>query len=153
MSVRISQNAYKRLKSGEGLSPHDVRKDDPRAIADYAVEFAVLIDRFAPDLSDYLREQTFIPERRWRFDLTYPQELVAVEIDGGAGKARGGRHMSLDDYTKLNTASALGWRILRFQPAHFGTVRRGRGWESDLRKFPACVALIRQARSWGRSSV
>jgi hypothetical protein len=73
-------------------------------------------------------EYEFCPERKWRFDISWPfTELlnggkisgyVALEVQGGIW--RGGRHTNgaalLKEWEKLNTAAALGWRILYCQP-------------------------------------
>lgn len=63
-------------------------------------------------------EYRFHPERRWRFDLAFPDALVAVEVDGGAWVQ--GRHTSgagfEADCVKLSHAAALGWRVLRVTP-------------------------------------
>jgi very-short-patch-repair endonuclease len=66
----------------------------------------------------------FHPERKWRFDFAFPDELVAVELDGGifaaengqvAGKhARGAGR--LKDYEKRNAAAELGWFVLCYGP-------------------------------------
>lgn len=57
-------------------------------------------------------------ERRWRFDLAFIAQKVAVEIDGGTWT--GGRHVRpkgfQNDMEKLNRASVLGWTVLRFTP-------------------------------------
>jgi very-short-patch-repair endonuclease len=87
----------------------------------------------APDLPAPLREERFHDRRKWRFDLAYVRALVAVEVDGGQWQAGGGRHNTDADRDKLNTAAALGWRVLRFST---------RQVERDV---AACVALIRQA--------
>jgi very-short-patch-repair endonuclease len=64
------------------------------------------------------QEHRFHPVRRWRFDLAFPAQRVAVEVDGGAWV--GGRHTSgagfSEDCIKLSTAAAFGWRVLRFTP-------------------------------------
>lgn len=59
-------------------------------------------------------EYRFHPVRKWRFDLAWPAERVAAEIDGGQWRAGGGRHNTDSDREKLNVAAALGWRVLRF---------------------------------------
>lgn len=59
-------------------------------------------------------EYRFYAARRWRFDFAWPVAEVAVEIDGGQWRAGGGRHNTDSDREKLNTAAALGWRVLRF---------------------------------------
>lgn len=58
------------------------------------------------------REFRFHPVRRWRFDMAWPRIKLAVEIDGR------GRHQTIagvrGDCEKLNAATVLGWRVLRF---------------------------------------
>jgi len=67
-----------------------------------------------PHLEKYFMEYKFHPKRKWRFDFAYPYKQVAVEIDGIAWQAGGGRHNTDDDREKMNSAVAMGWRILRF---------------------------------------
>lgn len=76
--------------------------------------FYALIMALAPDLPRPVAEFRFHPVRRWRFDWAWPEHKVAVEIDGGQWKAGGGRHNTDADREKLNTAAAMGWRVLRF---------------------------------------
>ena len=61
-------------------------------------------------------EYRFSPPRRWRFDFAIPSEKIAIEIEGGV--FTGGRHTRgvgyLKDIEKYNTATSLGWRVLRF---------------------------------------
>lgn len=62
--------------------------------------------------ADLVREYRFHPTRRWRFDVAFPSAKVAVEIEGR------GRHQTVTGYRgdceKYNTATLLGWRLLRF---------------------------------------
>ncbi len=57
------------------------------------------------------------PSRMWRFDFAWPEQLVAVEIQGGTWVAGGsaGYHGSgrgiENDAEKLNAAIAIGWRV------------------------------------------
>ncbi|MCA1572498.1 MAG: endonuclease domain-containing protein [Chloroflexi bacterium] len=73
------------------------------------------------------REYRFHPERRWRADFMVGQNFAwpirgryLIEIDGGAFIA--GRHVRGKgfeaDLEKLNAAALLGFRVLRFTPAH-----------------------------------
>lgn len=71
--------------------------------------------------------------RRWRFDVAWPKQKVAVELDGGQYKHAGGRHNSDADREKLNTAAALGWRVLRFS------------WRQLQQDPVGCITLISQA--------
>ena len=60
-----------------------------------------------------LREHVFHPTRKWRFDFAFPDNMLAVEIEGGYG----GRHQRggfKTDMEKYNAAAKLGWRVLRY---------------------------------------
>lgn len=80
-----------------------------------------------------VKEYKFHDVRKWRFDYAIPAAMIAVEVEGGVFKKRsfvgkdgfietttGGRHTSgvgfLKDMEKYNTATSLGWRILRVTP-------------------------------------
>jgi hypothetical protein len=58
------------------------------------------------------------PTRRWRFDLAWPREKLAIEVNGGVFVA--GRHSrgmgQIRDYEKLNAAQLAGWRVLQIVP-------------------------------------
>lgn len=66
------------------------------------------------ELNRFEQEYRFHPERKWRFDLAWPGHKVAVECDGMVWQAGGGRHNTDADREKINTASLMGWRVLRF---------------------------------------
>lgn len=59
-------------------------------------------------------EYRFHGTRKWRFDLAWPDEMVAVEFQGGAWTQ--GRHTRGQGFTadceKFSTAAAMGWRVL-----------------------------------------
>ena len=77
---------------------------------------------------------------RHRFDWALPQEMIAVEIDGGIWLARGGRHGADVDRQKLAIAASLGWLVFRFSL-------------QMLENYPqACVGLVEQSmtRKGGR---
>jgi len=63
-------------------------------------------------------EHRFHPTRKWRFDLAWPDRMVALEVQGGM--LQRGRHTRgmalLKEYEKLNAACVLGWRVLFCQP-------------------------------------
>jgi very-short-patch-repair endonuclease len=65
------------------------------------------------------REVEFHESRKWRFDLAYPKEKLAIEIEGLTSD--GGRHQRIagysEDLVKYNAAVLKGWRVLRFTPA------------------------------------
>lgn len=65
-------------------------------------------------------EHRFHERRRWRFDMAWPDKMVAVEIEGGVWN--GGRHTRGSgfeaDAEKYNTASEMGWTVLRYTPKY-----------------------------------
>lgn len=65
-------------------------------------------------------EHCFHPTRKWRFDWSWPDHLVALEVDGGVFLKGGGRHNRgsgyREDAAKMNEAACLGWRVLRVLP-------------------------------------
>lgn len=65
-----------------------------------------------------VKEHKFHPTRKWRFDYAIPEHKIAIEVEGGVWT--GGRHISpkgfLNDMEKYNTATIMGWRVLRTIP-------------------------------------
>lgn len=61
-------------------------------------------------------EYRFHDKRRWRFDFAIPSKMIAVEVEGGVYQQ--GRHTRgtgfRADTEKYNTATVMGWRVLRF---------------------------------------
>ena len=72
-----------------------------------------------------LREFKFHPTRKWKFDFAFPEQKIAVEVEGGIW--RSGRHTRPGgfeaDTEKYNTAVKMGWRVLRYSTAQvlYGT--------------------------------
>lgn len=63
-------------------------------------------------------EYRFAPPRRWRFDLAFVDQKVAIEQEGGVwiqGRHSRGAGM-VKDMEKYNAAGLLGWRVFRFTP-------------------------------------
>lgn len=65
-----------------------------------------------------VKEYKFHPVRRWRFDYAIPEHKIALEVEGGVWTD--GRHVRaegfLGDMEKYNTATLMGWRVLRTTP-------------------------------------
>ena len=65
-----------------------------------------------------MQEYRFHPSRRWRFDFAWPEQLVAVEVEGVTKWGAIGRHQHpvgyAKDCEKYNAASELGWRVFRY---------------------------------------
>jgi very-short-patch-repair endonuclease len=71
-------------------------------------------------LPDAEREYRFHPVRRWRFDFAWPEQKVAVELQGGIWT--NGRHSRgagyVEDCRKSNEAQALGWTLFHLTNEH-----------------------------------
>jgi very-short-patch-repair endonuclease len=80
------------------------------------IKFETLIKKLFK--TECLSEYRFHPERRWRFDYALPEHKIAVEVEGGIWRV--GRHNSptgfINDMEKYNSATSLGWKLLRVQP-------------------------------------
>ena len=68
----------------------------------------------------YARQFKFHPTRKWKFDFAWPEQNLAVEVDGAIWA--NGRHNRgpgiLADMEKYAEAMVLGWRVLRIAPEH-----------------------------------
>jgi hypothetical protein len=73
-------------------------------------------------------EHRFHDTRRWRFDLAWVEQRVALEVNGGVFVA--GRHSrgagQMKDFEKLNAAQLAGWKVLQVTPKQLtdGTLQR-----------------------------
>ena len=80
------------------------------------LELELLSQIRALGLPEPKREFRFYPTRRWRFDLAYPERMLAIEVEGGTWVR--GRHTTgagfAKDCEKYNTAAMLGWTVLRY---------------------------------------
>lgn len=81
-----------------------------------------LLQMFGKGIPKPTPEFKFHPSRKWQFDYAWPNQKVAVEIEGGTFKEGGGRHNRPmghhKDCDKYNAAAMLGWRILKYTALH-----------------------------------
>lgn len=57
-------------------------------------------------------------KRKFQFDWAFPDQKVAIEIEGNAWNVPGGgKHMQDRDLEKYNYASEFGWSVFRFSPS------------------------------------
>lgn len=74
----------------------------------------------AEKIGGWVREYRFHPARRWRIDVAFPAERLAVECEGGIYSR--GRHVRGTGYEadleKYNSLTLSGWRLLRFSRKH-----------------------------------
>ena len=71
--------------------------------------------KFTPE-----REYRFAEGRKWAFDFAFPEQMVAIEIEGGtaSGKSRHSRGEGFEkDCEKYNAATRLGWKVYRYTTA------------------------------------
>ena len=80
------------------------------------LEEAFVLQLQATTLPTPVREYVFAKPRRWRFDVSWPDILLAVELHGGlwinGRHNRGAGYES--DMQKMNTAMLTGWTVLQF---------------------------------------
>ena len=80
------------------------------------LELELLLQIRILELPEPEREYCFHPTRKWRFDFAYPERMLAIEIEGGTYS--GGRHTRgqgfENDCEKYNTATLMGWKVLRY---------------------------------------
>lgn len=71
-------------------------------------------------------EFRFDKTRRWRMDYAWPEQRVALEVEGGVWIRGGGRHNRgrgfINDLEKYSEAAAQGWRIIRVTPDQLCTL-------------------------------
>ena len=107
--------------------------------------FHVTLKQLFPGVETEFR---FHPERRWRFDFSWPSVFVALEIEGGAFVQ--GRHTRgagyVKDMEKYSEAAILGWRILRVTPQQ---VKNGKAIELLERMFKKNVGKM--AEKWRKN--
>ncbi len=70
-----------------------------------------------------VKEHRFHDTRRWRFDFAILELKIAFEVEGGIFS--GGRHTRgkgfIGDMEKYNTATAMGWKIIRITPSDYSS--------------------------------
>lgn len=70
-------------------------------------------------------EYKFHPVRKWRFDFAIVYLKIAIEIEGSVWN--NGRHTRgsgfIKDTYKYNTATSLGWSVLRFSSTEIYNIK------------------------------
>ena len=106
----------------------------PAAAGAYPLFEALLRQAGLPFLAEYRFDGT----RLWRFDYAWPEQRVALEVEGGAFAKGGGGHNRgaafQADMDKYNAAALAGWLVLRYPP------------EKLEAAIPALVQVLRAPR-------
>jgi very-short-patch-repair endonuclease len=69
------------------------------------IEQQLSLQMRASGVPEPVHEYRFHPVRRWRFDFAWPDRMLAAEVEENG------------DCDKYNTATLMGWRVLRFSGA------------------------------------
>lgn len=90
------------------------------------------------DLDPPVPEFRFHPTRRWRFDLAYPERMLAIEVEGGTWVH--GRHSRGDgmdkDCEKYAEAVLMGWAVIRVTSGMIDSGAAARLVERAMERFP-----------------
>ena len=80
------------------------------------LEATLIFQMKAKKITGYVREHKFHHKRRFKFDVAFVEEKVAVECEGGifTRQAHGSITGILRDIEKYNLATINGWKVLRY---------------------------------------
>ena len=80
------------------------------------LEESLALHMRATGIPDPEREYRFHATRKWKFDFCWPDQWLAVEVEGGTfSGGRQVRGMGFElDCVKYNAAALDGWTVLRF---------------------------------------
>ena len=71
-----------------------------------------------------ITEYKFHPKRKWKMDFAIVDKKICIEIEGGVWMKKA-RHTSgkgfIADMEKYNTATAMGWRLIRIVPEDYSS--------------------------------
>lgn len=134
MSLKSSATPRKPGRNAGGVSATRKPKHSGPPPLDYTE--TLLIQLQLAGLPQAQREFLFHRKRKWRFDLAWPDLLIAVEVEGGIWV--GGRHVRGEGYEadceKYNEAQLAGWMVLRFTPGMIKGGKAGDVIEKAIRK-------------------
>lgn len=94
---------------------------------------------------EFVEEYKFHDKRKFRFDIALPFYKIAIEYDGIMSKKS--RHTTVTgfsmDQEKLNAATSLGWKVLRYSPLNFtqaiDDIRKLINEAQTLPSSPECI--------------
>lgn len=91
-----------------------------------------------------VREYHFCDGRQWRADFAWPEQMIILEVQGGAfvngGHTRGPAYVK--EMERTNTAALLGWRMFFTTPKNLMTELTMRMLKQALGLHPVEPSLI-----------
>lgn len=113
--IKSAESELDRLLGLPKASPSQGKKRSKKAPQKQNNPCGVLVSQLKmAGLLSPLTEHRFHSQRKWRFDLAWPELRLAVEVHGGVYSQ--GRHVQGEGFTndreKMNVAQQLGWMIL-----------------------------------------
>lgn len=123
---RLKEQAKPKVQTTKGKPGRPIKTDKPHVSAILLAE--VKHHRIPEPQSEYQ-----FCKRKWRFDFAWPQEKIALEIEGGIWiNGRHNRGYGFEkDMEKYNEAQIMGWTILRYST---GQIRDGL-YLADLKRL------------------
>ena len=111
----ISLAEYRKLYGG-GRKTATKRKKNIKGAKVESVGEATLIQQLRALKIEFVQEFQFHTSRKWRADFHIKNTKLLIEVEGGIWS--GGRHTRgkgyLGDMEKYNTATMMGYQVLRF---------------------------------------
>jgi very-short-patch-repair endonuclease len=108
----------------KGWSRKHIKKD--KVIGDLPDSYLLFEKLITDRIGKPVREHRFHPERMWRFDFSYPDVRLAVEIEGLVHNGFS-RHTTIsgfeEDAWKYAEATLLGWTVIRFSQNQIKTIK------------------------------
>ena len=129
-SLRLTQedlDAILKRRDAAKVKTHVLQDETTKLIVQILLSDIKAADLPVPDL-----EHRFHEVRKWRFDLAWIEDKVAIEIEGGIWvRGRHSRGAGMEaDMEKYNEAQLLGWTVLRYST---GQVKQGKPIEDVKR--------------------
>ena len=111
----ISLAEYRKLYGG-GRKTATKRKNKVKGVKVESVGEAALIQQLRALKIEFVQEFQFHNKRKWRADFHIKNTKLLIEVEGGIWS--NGRHTRgkgyLGDMEKYNTATMMGYQVLRF---------------------------------------
>jgi hypothetical protein len=113
------------------------------------LENLLLFQITAVKLPPHRIQYKFHETRKWRLDIAWPDQWLAVECEGTAagtnaktGRPNISRHQTIggfrDDCEKYNAAVELGWRVLRYTLQEIKNGKALAQIERIITRIPKC---------------